>query len=273
MSASTVEVQPTASDADVVLERDGHVAIITLNRPDKLNAMSVAMDRELNRIVFEINGDDSIRVVILTGAGDRAFCAGSDLGDLEGYGSNWQYRNRTDRNLDYALGLWKLRKPVITAVHGYCIGGGLEMFCASDIRYATESSSFAAGEIKWGWHGGSGATQFLTRIVGPGHASELLLTGERISTADADRIGLLNKRFETKEEMLTEALRVAHLIAGHAPVPVEAVKKLVRVAQSASIEIGLSYENDLFSYEMRTADAQEGRAAFAEKRKPVFRGE
>lgn len=264
----------TATDrAQVELTVDGHVATLLLNRPEKLNAMSVAMDRRLNELVLEINADDRIRVVVLTGAGDRAFCAGSDLKDLEGYGTSWQYRNRTDRNLDYALGIWKIRKPVIAAVHGHCIGGGLEMFCAADLRYATDAARFSAGEIRWGWHGGSGATQFLTRIVGPGHAAELLMTGSPIDAAEADRIGLLNHRFGDQQTMLAAARAQAEVIAGHAPIPVEAIKKLVRVAQSSAIEVGLAYENDLFSYEMRTADAAEGRRAFAEKRPPRFTGE
>jgi len=257
----------------VLLAVEGHVGTITINNPDKLNAMSVAMDEQLNALVYRINNDDNIRVVILTATGDRAFCAGSDLTDLDGYGSSWSYRNRFDRNLDYAIGVWKIRKPVIAAVFGYCIGGGLEMFCASDIRYATRTSSFGASEIRWGWHGGSGATQFLTRIVGPGHANELLMTGERIDGAEAERIGLPNRVFETKQDMLDAANVTARSIAAKAPIPIEAIKKLVRVAQSTSIEIGLAYENDLFTYEMRTADAAEGKAAFAEKREPEFRGE
>lgn len=252
---------------------EGHVATITLDRPEKLNAMSVAMDRHLNELVFEINGDDRVRAVVLAGAGDRAFCVGSDVDDLEGYGTSWQYRNRIDRNLDYAIGIYKIRKPVITAVHGYCIGGGLEMFCASDIRIASRASSFAAAEIKLGWHGGSGATQFLTRLVGPGHATELLLTGDRIDADRADRIGLLNHLTDDGDEAIALAHRIADSIAARSPIAVEAVKKLVRVAQSSSIEVGLSYENDLFSYEMRSDDAAEGRRAFAEKREPVFRGE
>lgn len=257
----------------VLYEERDTLGIITLNRPEKLNAMSVAMDRRLNELVFEINADDGVRSVVLTGAGERAFCAGSDITDLEGYGTSWQYRNRFDRNLDYAIGVWKIRKPVIAAVHGYCIGGGLEMVCASDIRYATAASSFAAGEIKWGWHGGSGATQFLTRVVGPGHAAELLMTGDRIDAADAARIGLTNRLFDTRDELVAASQRLAHTIADRPPVAVEAVKKLVRVAQSASIDVGLAYENDLFTYEMRTDDAAEGRRAFAEKRAPVFRGD
>ena len=248
------------------------VATVTLNKPNKLNAMSVAMDKALNELVLEINGDDRVRVVILTGAGERAFCVGSDLKDLDGYGTSWQYRNRVDRNLDYAIGVWKIRKPVISAIHGYCIGGGLEMACASDIRLATSASSFSAGEINWGWHGGSGATQFLTRIVGPGFASEMLLTGNRYSSSDVDRMGLINNLYDDKQSMLVAANALAAQIAKHSPIPVEAVKKLVRVAQSSAIEVGLAYENDLFTYEMRSEDAAEGRAAFAENREPRFTG-
>ncbi|MGH8876256.1 MAG: enoyl-CoA hydratase/isomerase family protein [Stackebrandtia sp.] len=252
---------------------DDQVATVTFDKPGKLNAMSVAMDRRMNGLVYEINNDDAVRAVVLTGAGDRAFCAGSDLTDLEGYGTSWQYRNRFDRNLDYAIGVWKIRKPVIAAIHGYCIGGGLEMACASDVRIATTASSFAAAEIKWGWHGGSGATQFLTRIVGPGHAAEILLTGDRIDAARADKIGLLNHLVDDKDAALSLAHDLAHRIASRSPIAIEGAKKLIRVAQSSSIDVGLAYENDLFSYEMRSADAAEGRAAFAEKREPVFRGE
>lgn len=254
------------------LEVEAGIARVTINRPEKLNAMTVAMDGQLNTVTAEINTRDDIRVVILQGAGDRAFSVGSDINDLDSYGTSWQYRNRFDRNLDYAIAVWKIRKPVIAAIHGYCLGGGLEMACASDIRLATRSATFAAAEIKWGWHGGSGATQFLTRIVGPGHASELLLTGERIDAERAHQIRLVSDLYDTSQAMLDRAQHLASLIAARAPIPVEAVKKLVRVAQSSSIEVGLAYENDLFTYEMASADAAEGRAAFAEKRTPVFIG-
>lgn len=254
------------------LSVEDHLARVTLNRPDKLNAINVAMDRAINQLVFDLNADDDVRVVILTGAGDRAFSAGSDLTDLDGYGTSWQYRNRTDRGLDYALGLLRLRKPVIAAVHGYCIGGGLELACAADIRLASRAATFAAGEIKWGWHGGSGATQLLTRIVGPGHATELLLTGNQIDATEAARIGLVNHLHDDRSSLLEAATTLGRTLAGHSPIAVEAVKKLVRVAQSSSLDIGLAYENDLFSYEMRSDDAAEGRLAFAEKRKPHFTG-
>lgn len=259
-------------ETEIVTDIAGGVAVITLNRPAKLNAMTVEMDRRLNEITFELNNDDTVRAVILTGAGGRAFCAGSDLTALDGYGTSWQYRNRFDSNLDYSYAIYKMRKPVVVAVDGYCIGGGLEMACASDVRYATTGSSFAAGEIRWGWHGGSGQTQFLTKLVGAGAASEILMTGERIDAQEAFRVGLVQKLFDNREELMAAAHKFAETVANYAPIPVQAVKKLVRVAQSTSMEVGLSYENDLFSYEMNTEDAREGRAAFAEKRPPVFEG-
>ena len=166
------------------------VATITIDRPEKLNAMTVAMDEEFNAACRDATLDDAVRAVVLTGARGKAFCAGSDIGDLDQYGTNWQYRNRMDAGKDYVYGLWHVRKPVVAALFGYCIGGGLELACASDVRVAEPSTRFAAGEIRWGWHGGSGATQFLTRAIGPGHAARMLLTGEQIDADEAHRIGL-----------------------------------------------------------------------------------
>lgn len=270
--------QPTTAPAADLTERElryevsGHVATITIDRPHKLNAMTVAMDRRMNALVYEINNDDAVRTVVLTGTGGRAFSAGSDLTDLDGYGTNWQYRNRMDRNEDYAIAVWRIRKPVIAAIDGYAIGGGLEMACASDVRLASPSSSFAAGEIKWGWHGGSGATQHLTRLVGAGHALRLLLTGDRIGAEEAYRIGLVQE-LHPPEEVRERAQELATTIASRSPIAIQATKNLVRVAQSASIDVGMAYENDSFAYLMMTDDAAEGQRAFAEKRDPVFRGQ
>lgn len=260
------------TDGQISLERDGHVATVMIDRPTKLNAMTVAMDRRMNELVYEINNDGAIRCVVLAGAGDRAFSAGSDITDLDEYGTNWEYRNRTDRHEDYALAVWRIRKPVVAAIHGYAIGGGLEMACASDIRLATPESNFAAGEIRWGWHGGSGATQHLTRAIGPGHAARLLMTGDRIDGAEAHRIGLVQELVET-DRLLGRARELAGTIASRAPIATQSTKNLIRIAQSTSIDVGLAYENDMFSYCMLTADAAEGRQAFSEKREPQFRGE
>lgn len=255
----------------ILREDDGHVALITINRPEKLNAMTVAMDRQLNDMVFELNNDDAIRAIVLTGAGDRAFSAGSDITDLDEYGTNWQYRNRFDARRDYARAVWLIRKPVIAAIDGYCIGGGLEMACASDVRFATPRSSFAAGEIKWGWHGGSGATQLLAHLIGSGAASEMLLTGDRIDAQQALQWGLIEHLVEP-EEVRPRALELARTIASRSPIATQRTKFMIRMSKNIPLDVALHVENDSFSYLMMTDDAAEGRAAFSEKREPRFRG-
>lgn len=262
---------PAHTDGDIRLERDGHVAHLVLDRPAKLNAMTVAMDHRMNDLVFELNNDRDIRSVLISGAGDRAFSAGSDITDLDEYGDNWSYRNRFDNRTDYARAVYLIRKPVVAAVHGYCIGGGLEMAAAADVRIASPDASFGAGEIRWGWHGGSGQTQLLTHLVGPGHASKLLLTGDRIDGEEALRIGLV-QQLVPREELLGTARALATTIAERSPIATQRVKYMVRVAQNVGLDAALQVENDSFSYLMMTEDAAEGRAAFAEKRAPQFRG-
>lgn len=256
---------------NVRLQRDGHVAHLVIDRPEKLNAMTVAMDRRMNELMNVINNDDAIRSVLLYGTGGRAFSAGSDINDLDGYGSAWHYRNRFDARLDYARAVWLIRKPVIAAVAGYCFGGGLEMACASDVRICSPESSFAAAEIRWGWHGGSGATQLLTHLIGPGHASRMLLTGTPITAEDALRIGLVQQVVDA-DAVIATALELAATIAERGPIATQATKHMVRIAANTSLDVGLLYENDSFAYLMSTHDAAEGRAAFAEKRAPRFTG-
>lgn len=248
-----------------------YVLEIALNRPDKLNAMTVAMDEVINDAVFHINNDDDVRAVVLTGRGGRAFSAGSDITDLDSYGDHWSYRNRFDARKDYARAIWLVRKPIVAAIDGYCIGGGLEMACASDIRIASPESSFGAGEIVWGWHGGSGQTQLLTHLVGPGWASRMLLSGERISGDEAYRIGLVQHLYPGSE-VTEEAHALAHRIADLSPIAVQRTKAMVRVAQNVPLDTALLIENDSFSACMATEDAVEGQKAFAEKRKPEFKG-
>jgi enoyl-CoA hydratase/carnithine racemase len=255
----------------IVVTKDEHVATITIDREAKLNAMTVAMDRRMNELVYELNQDYDVRAVVLTGTGSRAFCVGSDINDLDEYGSNWEYRNRFDARKDYARAIWLLRVPVIAAIRGYCIGGGLEMACASDIRVASPSSSFGAGEIRWGWHGGSGATQLLTRAVGPGQASRMLLTGERIPADEALRVGLVQE-LRPDEEVLPAAQALASSIAALAPVAIQRTKYMIRMVDNVPLDVGLLVENDSFAYCMLTDDAAEGRAAFAERRAPQFKG-
>ncbi len=256
---------------EIHLEQDGPIAVITIDRPEKHNAITLAMDQQMNELSHRVNRDASIRVVVLTGAGNRAFTAGSDISNLSEYGSNWEVRNRFDRDEDYVRAVWRMRKPVVAAVRGYAFGGGMELVCASDIRLATPESTFATAEIQWGWHGGSGSTQLLTRVVGPGHAARLLLTGEPIDADEALRIGLLQELHDA-DTLMERALALAGTIASRAPIAIESTKNMIRIAQSSSIEVGWAYENDMFSYCMMTEDAKEGQRAFAEKRQPEFKG-
>jgi enoyl-CoA hydratase/carnithine racemase len=252
---------------ELLYEQDGAVATITLNRPEKLNTMTPAMGKAIIQLVTYINNEESVRVVILTGTGSRAFSAGSDIKVLDDYGSNWQLRNR----IDYARELWKIRKPVIAKIRGYCIGGGLEMALMSDIRYATPDSKFGAGEIKLGWHGGAGNTQLLPRVMSPGRALEMLLTGDIVSAAEAQDWGLVDRIFDDAD-IDAKVADLAARIAGNAPIASELAKHLVRVSMSTAVDVGLQYENDTFAYCFTTEDSDEGRAAFAEKRRPNFRG-
>jgi enoyl-CoA hydratase/carnithine racemase len=255
----------------VDLEIIGQVAHLILNRPEKINAMTVKMDEQLNSYLHELNNNLEIRCVLLSGKGEKGFCAGSDLTDLGDYGSNWQYRNRFDRNLDYARAIWLIKKPVVAALHGWVVGGGLEMACASDIRIGSPDTKFQAGEIRWGWHGGSGQTQLLTHTVGPGNANLLLLHGEKIEAEAALRMGLIQE-IVPRESVMNRAFEIANSIADKAPIAAQMTKHMVRIAQSTPLEVGLLYENDSFSYCMTTEDAAEGQRAFAQKRKPNFKG-
>jgi len=253
---------------EILFEKERAIATITINRPDKLNTVTAAMGRALFSIADQINQDDEVRVVIVTGVGDRAFSAGSDVKTLDAYGTNWQMRNRPD----YNRALWSIRKPMIAAIRGYCIGGGLEIALNCDIRIATPSARFGAGEIKLGWHGGAGNTQLLPRLVGYGKALQMLLTGDMIDAAEAHRTGLVQE--VVSEDQLEPSVRtLAVQIARNAPIAVQLTKHLVRISESTTPEVGLAYENDLFAYCFTTRDSQEGRAAFREKREPVFTGE
>jgi len=252
---------------ELKFEVTGSVAIITLNRPEKLNTMTPAMGKALLQIVYYVNNTEDIRVVILTGTGTKAFSAGSDIKVLDDYGSNWQLRNRTD----YARELWKIKKPVIAKIRGYCIGGGLEMALMCDIRYSASDAKFGAGEIKLGWHGGAGNTQLLPRYMSTGRAMEMLLTGDMISAVEAEKTGLVD-RIVNEDELDQKVAELATRIANNAPIATQLAKHLVRVSMSTAIDVGLAYENDTFSYCFTTEDSQEGRAAFVEKRAPHFQG-
>lgn len=246
------------------LEVAGHVATITFNRPEKLNAMTPEMAESLQAAVTRCNSDDAVRVVILTGAG-KAFCAGSDIALLDTYATPWEFRNRTE----YCDILRALRKPSIAAINGYAFGGGLEMAMSCDIRLASEVARLGAPEIKLGWIGGGGMTVHLARSIGPSNAALMVMTGEPVTAQQSLTWGLVSE-VTAPDALLTRAAEIAAQIAARAPIAAETAKANLDAAFNMPLEQAVAYERDLQTICFATEDANEGRAAFVEKRSPTF---
>ena len=249
----------------VLLELDDCVATVSLNRPAKLNSVTPEMSQALVAVAHWANASDAVRAVVLTGVGERAFCAGSDIAGLDAYATAWDFRNRSD----YCDALRLLRKPLIAAINGYALGGGLETALTCDIRIASTQASFAAPEIKLGWIGGGGMSTFLAHSVGASNAALMLLTGDPI---DADRAlawGLVSEVVDP-ERLLGRAQEIAAVIASRPPIAAETAKANLRAAYNLPQDQAIAYERDLQTVSFATADAAEGRAAFAERRRGVF---
>ncbi|BDV31440.1 enoyl-CoA hydratase/isomerase family protein [Microbacterium terricola] len=257
----------TSGIDEVTVESDGHVVTITLNRPQKLNAVTPAMSKELTRLAHAVNDDDSVRAVVLTGAGERAFCAGSDIRTLDEYATPWEFRNR----VDYCDALREVRKPIIAAINGYAFGGGVETAMICDIRLASENAQLAAAEIKLGWIGGGGMSAFLAHSAGASNAALMLLTGDPIDAATAHHWGLVSE-VHPQSELLGRARELAQVIASRPPIAAQTAKANLRAAYTMPFDDAMRYERDLQTICFATEDAAEGRAAFAEKRPAEFHG-
>lgn len=250
---------------DIQFKIDGHIATITLNRPAKLNAVTPEMAEAIVEAVNECNVSATIRCVIITGAGERAFCAGSDIQELDGYETPWQFRNRPD----YCDAIRALLKPSIAAVNGYCFGGGLETAMSCDIRIASENAQFAAPEIKLGWIGGGGMATYLSRSAGASNAALMIMTGDPVSAEKALAWGLVSD-VVTQADLAAKAQELARVIASRAPIAAETAKLNLKASGAMPLEKAIEYERDLQTICFATSDASEGRAAFKEKRQPVF---
>lgn len=250
--------------APVTLTIEDQIATITYNRPEKLNAMTPEMADLMWQAVRRINASDEARVVILTGAG-KAFCAGSDISDLDRYATPWAFRNRPE----YCDALRALLKPSIAAINGYAMGGGLEMALSCDIRVASEGAKLAAPEIKLGWIGGGGMTALLAHSIGPSNAAMMVMTGEPVAADKALGWGLVSE-VTTSDKLLPRARELAATIARRAPIAAETARLNLQAAYTMPMEQAVAYERDLQAICFATEDAAEGRAAFAEKRAPVF---
>jgi enoyl-CoA hydratase/carnithine racemase len=250
----------------VDFQRDGMIARITLNRPEKLNAVSLEMARLLEAIVAECNADADIRAVVLTGAGSKAFCVGTDVKQLDQFTDAWAFRNRED----YCMSVRRIVKPVVCAINGYALGGGLEMALSCDIRIAAETAKLGAPEIKLGWIGGGGMATMLSRSAGSSNAAMMLMTGDPIDALTAKE-WLLVSEILPPERLVERAEEIAHTISKRAPIAAEHAKiNLANAANMPSVQ-ATQYELDLQAICFATEDAAEGRAAFAEKRPPAFR--
>ena len=245
---------------------DGAVATITLDRPEKFNAATPEMSKAIIAATETCNRSDEIRCVIVTGAGPKAFCAGSDIAELDSYATPWDFRNR----IDYCDAIHRLLKPSIAAVNGHALGGGLETALSCDIRIASSNAKFAAPEIKLGWIGGGGMAAFLAHSIGASNAALMLMTGDPIDAARALEWGLISEVVEP-ESLMDRAHALARTIASRAPIAAETAKRNLKAAVSMPLDEAMLYERDLQTICFATDDAREGRAAFVEKRTPVFR--
>jgi enoyl-CoA hydratase len=253
----------------LLVERQDRVAFITINRPEKRNALTVKTREEGAAALDELAEDDTVRVVIITGAGDKAFIAGADIGEFAGRTSVEQRSVMLGRSLFTAVDSFP--KPVIAMINGYCLGGGNELAMACDLRIASETASFGQPEINLGIIPGGGGTQRLTRLVGEGKAMELILTGDIIDARTAALLGLVNLVVPL-EELRPKTIEIANRIADKSPIALRLAKEAVKLASRSNLDEGLRREIDLFALCFSSEDKDEGVSAFLEKRKPEFKG-
>ena len=256
--------------SDLLVERKGTTAWITLNRPDARNALSLAVNVELGELAQELEQDEGVRTIVITGAGDKAFCAGADLKERKGVtaGESGPYINAISTAIS---NVGAIRKPTICAMNGSAFGGGLELAMACDFRIAVEGCEVGLTEVRLGIMPGAGGTQRLPRLVGEARAKELILLGRRIPIARAHEIGLVNEvvprgqLHAAVEAMLTE-------LAGCAPLSVIQAKTAVERGLDMTLDEGLDFERQRYDVTLYSADRDEGLAAFAEGRLPRYQG-
>jgi enoyl-CoA hydratase len=251
----------------ILVEKDGAVGIVTLNRPQQMNALASFVVKELTTALEALDQDAEIRVIILTG-GEKVFAAGADIKEMADAGP---FDERLRTRLAYRDRINKISKPIIAAVSGYALGGGCELAMSCDIIVASESARFGQPEVNLGVIPGTGGTQRLTRTVGKYRAMEMVLTGEQISATEAQRYGLVNKVVPV-ELLLDEAKTMAKKIAAKSPLAVKLAKEAILKAFNAPLDEGLEFERKSFYLLFASEDQKEGMKAFMEKRKPEFKG-
>ena len=251
-------------------EKKDQIAYVTINRPDKLNALNKAVMTELREVFSDIKDDLEVRVAILTGAGDKAFVAGADIGELNKHNpvEAKAYTHKGQAVLDL---IENLGKPVIACINGYALGGGCELAMACSFRLASDNAKLGQPEVKLGIIAGYGGTQRLPRLVGKGVALQLLLTGEQIGAQEAHRVGLVNE-VVPPADLIGRAEAIARKIIANAPLAIQYTLEAVNKGMEMPLAEGLFLEATLFSVACATEDKKEGTSAFLEKRTANFKG-
>ncbi len=260
----------TSSPDDLLwCSRAGHVAVLTLNRPNAMHAINLSLRGKLHDTLHALRHDPQVRAVVLTATGDKAFCAGMDLREFAQIMAQTPLTEMRRFRWEQGDGLAQFDKPIIAAVNGLAIGGGVELALACDICMASPQASFAFAEVSRGLIPGNGGTQRLARRVGQGRALEMILSAQTVQADEALRIGLVD-HVVPADQLLTRALALAERIAANAPVAVRMAKAAVTRGADLSLAEGLQLERDLATFVYTTLDAQEGPKAFVEKRPPLW---
>lgn len=259
------------SEENLITERRGQIMIVTINRPERMNALDRPTLTEGAKLIKNLHFDKEVRVVILTGTGDKAFCAGADLKERENMSmSDVRYYIRTIR--DTFTDIENLPMPVICAINGVALGGGLELALACDIRLASPNATLGLTEVTLGIIPGGGGTQRLPRLIGRGKAKEMLLLGLKLTAQEALEIGLINQ-IAPEGKLMDIAMEMAEKIVNNPPIAVQQAKIAINRGMDGNISSGLEIESEAYEICIPTKDRLEALAAFKEKRKPVFKGE
>jgi enoyl-CoA hydratase len=256
---------------DILVAVEEPLGFITLNRPSVLNALRTRLLDELSTALHDMERDDKVRVVVITGTGEKAFAAGADISELNALASAGSGAEKARTGQSLTRQIERLGKPVVMAINGFALGGGCELAMAGDIRVASENAKFGQPEVNLGLIPGYGGSQRLTRLAGKGVAMHLCLTGEIIDAPEALRIGLVT-RVVPAGELMNEAKRIATLVASKAPLATAACKRVINNGAHLSIDDALELEALEFGTLVDTEDIKEGTNAFLEKRKPVWKG-